>query len=396
MARLAQCFAMVILAPVFLGCTPSQSKEPIHLAHLFPQTGPDRDQGRQAQQAALLAVEEINQDEKAVLGRPLAVHNFDTRGEVETAQGETVRALSLQRVAAVIAGPDAGIAEQVIRTAHPYTTTVVVAGELADPPTGDGVVALGVDPRKRGQFLARYAAQELKAKRAVVLTEKRNPPEKPPEKDTANLAPRADNRNTVGHRVAAGFFDDWPRAAPASAEEWQVADFTTDKDLAKRLVDAKPDVVLVCSSTPDFVRLRSQCAAAKCPATLIYGGADMGLRPFQGLPPGPDVCLATVFAADALSDKGKAFAKKYEEHFHEPPDLAAIQAYDAVRLVAEAMQRINSASAEDLRRELSKIDRFESLLGTLVWKDHAARRRVFVVRFHDKETTVAKTFGPDD
>jgi branched-chain amino acid transport system substrate-binding protein len=406
MANVARWCSVTMLALVLSGCTGGQSKEPINLAYLFPQTGPDREQGRQAQQAVLLAVEETNQDDKGVLGRSLAVHNFDTRGDLETANGETVRVLSLQRIAAVIAGPDAAIAEQVVRTAHPYPTTVIVPGELPETQTGDGAIALGVDPRLRGQLLARYASQELKAKRAVVLTDKRNLGDRPAEKTPTEQPPRADNRNSVGHRVANGFFDDWPRAVPASAEEWPIVDFATQKDLAQRLADAKPDVVLVCSSASHFLRLWSQCQEAKVAAPLLFGGEDLGVRPLQGSSVGPDTYVATIYTPDALTDKGKAFAKKYEERFHEPPDLASVQAYDAVRLAAETIQRQGLTSPDDLRKEFGKIEKFESLLGPVVWKDHTARRRAFVVRIRDKnvegvttvtkEVTVVKAVNPDD
>src|SRR5437660_883351 len=89
---------------------------------------------------------------------------------------------------------------------------------------GQAKEPIGVDPLKRGEFLARFAAQELKAKRAVVLTEKRKPAERPADKPATDATARADRssegRTSVGNRVATGFFGEWPRAVPASAEEW--------------------------------------------------------------------------------------------------------------------------------------------------------------------------------
>jgi branched-chain amino acid transport system substrate-binding protein len=379
MARTARWLPLFHFALLLAGCSASPSKEPIYLAHLLPLTGPDRELGRQAQQAVLLAVEEINQDEKGgIMGRPVHVRNVDTRGEADTAQGETVRLLSLQKTAAVLAPPDAAIAERVVRTSHPYQTaviltTVIVPAELAEPPTGDGVVCLGVNPRKRGQILAQHAAQVLKAKRAIVLTDKRNP---------------------VGKSVATGFLDEWPRGVPASAEEWTSANLGAETDLAKRLTDAKADVVLVSGSVADFLKVRSQCEAAKVASPLLYGGEDAGVRPLQGNAVGPEVYLATVLAGDALADRGKAFAKKYEERFHEPPDLVAVQAYDAVRLVTDTMQRDNSTS--DLGPSIYKTEKFESLTGPIAWKDRQAKRPLFLVRLHEKEATVVKTIKADE
>ncbi len=373
MARAARWLLLVLLALLPTACSSPPSKEPIKLAHLLALTGSDRESGRQAQQAVQLAVEEINQDDKGVLSRPLHVLNIDTHGDAETAQGETVRLLSLQRTSVLLAPPDAAIAEQVLRTAQAYPATAIVPGELPEPPTGDGVICLGVNPRKRGQILARQAAQELKAKRAIVLTDKRNP---------------------VGRSVATGFLNEWPRAVPTSAEEWTSANLCTESDLPRRLTEAKADVVLVCGSVADFLKVRSQCAAAKLPAPLLYGGEDAGVRPFQDGAPGPDAYLVTVLASDALNDKGKAFAKKYEERFHEPPDLTAIQAYDAVRLVAETMQR--DGSTTEVGAALYRQPRFESLTGPIVWQDRLAQRPLYLVRLHEKETNVLKTIKADE
>jgi ABC-type branched-subunit amino acid transport system substrate-binding protein len=382
------------------GCTSATSKEPINLAHLVPLSGQKRELGRQAQQAVLLAVEEINADDKGVLGRPLVVRQIDTHGEAETAQGETVRLLSLQRMIAVITGPEPELAQVVLRTAHPYTTTIVVPGELAEPPQSEGVICLAVNPRKRGEMLAHYAANELKAQRAVVLTEKRGQvaktADKPESDGAAREAARADKANPVGASIAAGFLDGWPRAARSSAEEWQPVDWRQDKELPKRLADSKADAALVAASVADFLTLRARCEAAKCTVPLLYGGEDVGSRPLQTNTPGPDVYLATLLSPENLPDKAKAFAKKYEERFHEPPELAAFQAYDAIRLVAETIQQKNSASPADLRAALNDLHSFEGLLGTVTWKDHQTKRQMYLVHIHEKDPPVAKPIKADE
>jgi len=375
MARLVRLFPALLFTFLLHGCSNAVPKEPITLSHIYAQTGTGRELGRDAQQAVLLAVEEINADDKGILGRPLVVREIDTGGNPETAREQTVRLLSLQRSVAVIAGPDAASAAEVARAAHAYVTTVIVAGELAEAPRGDGVLVLGADPHKRGQVLSSYAATELKAKRVVVLTDKRDP---------------------VGKILATGFQDAWPRAAPASAEEWASADLGAEKDLPKRLTEAKADVVLVCGSVGDFLKIRSQCTAEKFAVPLMFGGEDAGIFSIQASAAGPDVYLATIAAPDGVTDKGKAFAKKYEDRFHEAPTLAAFQAYDSVRLVSEAMQQSNLTSALDLKARLNRLDKFDSLLGMVTWKEHVAKRSLFVARLHDKETTIVKTVKADE
>jgi branched-chain amino acid transport system substrate-binding protein len=391
---------LILLGIGLAGCGSATSKEPINLGHLVPLSGPERERGRQAQQAVQLAVEEINADGKGVLGRPLHVRQVDTRGEAETAQGETVRLLSLHRCVAVIAGPDAALGPVVVRTAHPYTTTAVVPGELAEALQGEGVICLAVNPGKRGQMLAQYAAKELKAKRAVVLTElgngKANAEEKPNRDATTRDTSRPERENPVAASVAARFLDEWDRAVTSKVEQLIVPDLAVESELPTILAASKADVVLVCASVAKFLELRARCHAAKVTTPLLYGGEDRGVRPLRTDDAGPDVYLATMLATENLSERARELAKKYEERFHEPPGLAAFQAYDAVRLVAETMQNKNSTSAADLRTALYELGKFDSVLGTVAWKDHQTRRDMFVVRLHDKQTEVVQTVKADD
>jgi ABC-type branched-subunit amino acid transport system substrate-binding protein len=348
-----------------------------------------------------LAVEEINADGKGILGRPLHVRQIDTRGESETAQGETVRLLSLHRCVAVITGPDAALAPVVVRTAHPYPTTTVVASELAEPPQGEGVLCLAVNPRKRGRILARHAGTELKAKHAVILSEVGNGvakvAERPEADGAARDAGRAEKQNLVAASVAAGFLDEWSRAAaPASAEEWTVSDVGAEKELPKRLAEAKADVVLVCAPVGGFLKLRVQCQAAKLTIPMLYGGEDVGGRPLRTDDTGPDVYLATLLPPENLPDTAKEFAKKYEDRFHEPPGVAAFQAYDALRLVAETIRSKNSANAADIRTALYELTKFDGVLGGVAWKDHQTKREMYLVRIHDKQADVVRAVKADD
>jgi hypothetical protein len=51
---------------------------------------------------------------------------------------------------------------------------------------------------------------------------------------------------------------------------------------------------------------------------------------------------------------------------------------------------LNSISSADLRSEFAHIDKFDSLLGPVTWKDHKTQRPLSIVRLHDKEATPVK------
>ena len=84
---------------------------------------------------------------------------------------------------------------------------MVLPCECASPLPGDAVFTLGVRPGWRGEVLARYASGVLKAKRAFVLIDERNP---------------------IAVAAAAGFVREWPSGEGAAVEQ---ATYQADADL---------------------------------------------------------------------------------------------------------------------------------------------------------------------
>src|SRR5262249_12084879 len=168
--------AVALAALALGGCGPRGEPEPVYVGHLLPLSGPDRARGEQARHGALLAVTEARAAGTTDPGPPLAVRHVDTRGEAKLARAETVRLLTVNKVVALIAGPEAALAEPVVRAARPYNVALVVPGEMADPASaGEGVLVLGASPAYRGEGLARHGAGGKKGRRAAAVSERTDP-----------------------------------------------------------------------------------------------------------------------------------------------------------------------------------------------------------------------------
>src|SRR5581483_4629601 len=153
------------------------------------------------------------------------------------------------------------------------------------------------------------------------------------------------------------------------------------------LKKANPQAVLLAGTAADLGRLRARLGE-KSSVPLLFGGDAENLAALQAdREAGEGVYLATPYVADAGVPQGQEFAKKYQERFHELPDLYAGLAYDSARLLFEGMRRAKSTPAGKAREELPKIDHFDSLTGPLAVNpdDHYARRPVFVVRLQDRQ-----------
>jgi branched-chain amino acid transport system substrate-binding protein len=367
------CLLLVPLAA--FGCSPKAAPEPVWIGQLLPLDGPNRTAGQHARQGAELAVTEFGESGQTVAGRPCAVLHVDNRGDAETVRAETVRLVTVNKTAALLADFDASLTERLLRANRPYGVPVAVPGELPGAPDSGAVVSLGVPPAERGQLLARYASGDLRLHRAAVLTDSRLP---------------------VAAALAAAFVKTWRRTAGGTVEEWTFASDAERDEQTARLIQAAPEVILLACSVADFRTLRQRLATAHPKVPLLYGGADAGAAPLQAeLETRPDVYLATAYSADHLTEAGRAFARRYDERFHEPPDLYAAHAYDAARLLFDAMQRAG-ADKDALGKELSRLEQFDSVTGPVRWKDRQPRRQVFLLALKNNQARVVQTVEPED
>lgn len=299
--------AAFALAALAAGCG-GTAPEPIRIGYLAPLSGPNRAAGESARQGIQLAVEEWNSDNANGPGRKVAVLHVDAPDD-KKARAEAVRLLSVNRVVALIAGPGGALAETAARAADPYEAAVVLPGELSAPV--DGVFAVGVSPALRGRALAHFVSQNLKPRRAGVLTDSRDP---------------------VAVALASAFRKAGPGDDATASLEWP---YGKGKDFTAQLQEtmkARPGALLVAGPVGDLHKAGAALQAAGLRAPLLHGGPDVGPAALESEPPAAaPVYLATAYALEGLTDAGKDFARRYGERFHTAPDLNAALAYDGDR-----------------------------------------------------------------
>ena len=129
MKPLRRTAAFLILSILLCGCGPRAEEEPVWVGLVASFSGPDKSGGLQVKQGTGLAVDDaVNQ---RVEGRRLAVVTVDDRGSDESVRAEAVRLLSVNRVAALIGGADAGRAAVLAQAAQPYGVPTVLPSEVA-------------------------------------------------------------------------------------------------------------------------------------------------------------------------------------------------------------------------------------------------------------------------
>lgn len=352
------------------GCTRRGDTDPVWFGHLAVLGRADR-RGEHARQGVTLAVDEALADGKLVAGHRVAVLHVDSRGDADTARAEAVRLLTVNKAVALIAGTEPVTANRLARVVEPAGVPLVVPCDLTEGP-GPGVITLAASPASRGKALAGFAAETLKARRAAVVT---------------------DNTSAVATEVATGFRAGWPRGEGSQCGEWTYQKDSDRQALVQRVTGGGLDAVLVAGGGGDFFQLLAQLRAAGFDKPVLYGGADDGVSALlEDAPAGAEFHLVTTFpGGEGVAGE---FTEKYRKRFHEPPDLFAAQAYDATRLLLDALEQARSPRPDKLLERLALQETFTTVTGPLTWKDRQARRPLYAVHVKGGTARVEQTLEP--
>jgi branched-chain amino acid transport system substrate-binding protein len=362
-----------LLLPLLLllsaGCA-QPTTEQVLVGQVAALSGPDKARGQSARQGAALAVEELNAQQN---GRRFTVLHADGRGDPDVARAQADRLAAVNRVVLVLSGTESRNPDALAGQTGPHGVPLLAAAEM--PPAGEYAFTAAASASYQGQLLARFAAENLKASSAMVLT---------------------DSTSSVSLAVGSGFVREF-RKGVATTQERPFKSDDDLPDLVNRVKTVSPAVVLVAGSPRYLLLLRARLHEAGVKVPLLLGGVEgsqASVAAERG--PGAPVYLTTVYASDGLTPAGQEFARKYREHYGQEPDADAALAYDNLRLAAESIRRTKGTYGVRLREELTKLEDFESVTGPFAFlPDRSARRAVFVVEVQDGTAKTARKFDAE-
>ena len=296
------------------GCA-GQSREPIWVGHI----GPVGSRGESAIDGIWQKLADLRADEFTVDGRTVGVRHVEAK-EKTRARAEASRLLAVNRVVALIVGPDVEGVADIIATARSHGAVAVVLGGTADRALADQAVWLDADPQTQGEMLARYAVSKgLKTY-------------------TSDL--KADNE------VLRGFAREFAKGG---------------KVLGPVTQSGQPDrFFLEDNRGRPSLRLRSD------------NREGSAAREVWALTMQPD-------PAD-LPAMGRAWAERYEKRFGKCPDDDAILGADAIALIADGLRAIDGNDCRKLAAEIEGRTKIDGSTGPIVWKDWRTLRPMWVER----------------
>ncbi|MBW1713818.1 MAG: ABC transporter substrate-binding protein, partial [Deltaproteobacteria bacterium] len=320
-----------------------------------------------------LAVEEINRAGGVEAGQRrlkavLVVE--DNRGNPDQAVDVARKLIHKDEVAALIgpsissnAIPAAKVAEQAgVPMISPMST---------NPATTLGkrfVFRVAFIDSFQGQVMARFAREDLGARRAAVLF------------DVAN----AYNKGIA--EIFKQVFEE------AGGKVVAFETYTTDdnQDFSRqleRIGRARPEVLFLPNYEKDVLLQARQARQLGLEATLL-GSDGWSLVLFAGLPEFAGSFYSTHWHPQAANQQAKAFIKKFKEAYDRAPTAMEATAYDALGLLFAAVKNQGRADPESIRQGLVSQGRYQGVTGAIEYVDSGDPVKSAVIVKFTKEKAV--------
>ncbi len=345
----------------------------VKIGHAAPLTGGIAHLGKDNENGARLAVEEINKAGLEIGGKKI---KLELVGEDDAADPKTGTSVAQKlvdaKVVAVVGHLNSGVS---IPASKIYSDAGIV--QISPSSTNPDYTKQGFKTTYRvvatdaqqGPALANYATKSLNAKSVAIV----------------------DDATAYGKGLA----DEFEKTAKAAGVNVVAREATNDK-------------------ATDFKAILTKIKGKK-PDVIMYGGMDATGGPFAKqakelgiaakIVGGDGVCTDKVaeLAGDAVSniicseaglalskmEKGADFQKRYQDRFNAPVQIYAPFTYDAVMVIADAIKRAGSTDAAAILAEMPKTN-YQGVIGNIAFDEKGDMKEgtITLYDYKDKKKSV--------
>ncbi|MFL9945185.1 branched-chain amino acid ABC transporter substrate-binding protein [Paraburkholderia agricolaris] len=335
-----------------VAAAPASEAIVVKIGHAAPLTGPIAHLGKDNENGARLAVEEINTQGLTIDGHKIQLE-LDAEDDAADPKTGTAVAEKLveDHVVAVVGDLNSGVS---IPASKIYSDAGIV--QISPSSTNPGYTQQGFKTTYRvvatdaqqGPALANYATKVLGAKRIAIV----------------------DDSTVYGKGLA----DEFAKTVQASGAKIVAREATNDRAtefqaVLRKIKSVQPDVIMFGGMDATGGPFTKQAAALGIRAKILGGDGvctdkvgELAGTAVQNL-----VCSEAGLALSKM-DKGADFEKKYVDRFHTPVQIYAPFTYDAVYVIVDAMKRANSIEAPKVLAAMPSTD-YNGVIGHIAFDD---------------------------
>ncbi len=355
-----------------------QGAEPVRIAAVFAKTG----QAvvvhgiRPEFSAVQLAVKELN-SRGGLLGHPVEVLEFDNRSTAlgsKQAAEEAVRGKVIAVIGATWSSHSLGMAPVLQKAGVPMITPVSTSPQVTL--AGDFIFRACFIDDFQGAVMAAFAFRDLKAKKAVVLT-------------------NTGDKYSLG--LAAFFMERFSRLGGQVLLEGDyigsAVDFT---HLIKKMRSLKPDVCFIPGYVRDTGYIIKQSKEMGIQAVFLSGDAmSDDIYKYAGSSAN-GTYFSTHWHPESSEKKSRQFVQAYQKSYGKIGDATPALAYDAVMLLADAVTRAESPDPKKIRDALAVTRGFKGVTGEITFDNNRnpVNKSAVILKFENGKSVYVKSIRP--
>ena len=344
-ARAAVC--VVSWALCALACGAGKSGDSIVVGHVASMTGDTATFGRSADQGIRMAIEEVNAG-GGVLGKKLEVVTEDDRSVTEEARSAAQKLIQRDQVIALLGEVASSRSLAAAPEAQRAKVPMISPGSTNPKVTevGDYIFrACFIDPFQ-GAVMARFAADELHAKRFAILFD-------------------------FKQDYSVGLAEFFRETVKKSGGEIVADERYTSGDIEFRaqlttIRAASPDVIFVPGYYTELGLIAKQARELGISVPLLGGD---GWDSEKTLEIGGDAVegyfFSTHYAADSDNPRVQEFVKRFTQKYGATPDAMAALGYDSAGILADSLRRAGSTEPAKLRDAIAATSGFDGVTGKI-------------------------------
>ena len=376
--------AIVVMALAF-SCTrkPVDTNAPdrstIKIGYFGDLSGPTFNFGKSAINGVLMAAEEINQ-QGGINHRRIDVVIEDDKGSPEEAARLTAKLIEQDKVVAIIAGGTSGNSRAAAPKAQ-ASHVPLISPSSTDPAVtqaGDYIFRACFVDSFQGEVMASFAVNTLKAQKAAILFDFNSP---------------------YGRGLTNYFKLSFAKLGGRIVSEQSYAQGDADfKGQLSTIRSAEPDVIYIPGYYGDVAIIAKQARMIGLTQPLL--GADGWDAP-ELWQLGGDALngtyITTHYSVDNPSPVIQTFVDTYKHRYGNLlPDAHAALAYDATRLLFDAIARAGSTDSTQIRNALAQTKNFAGVTGVInIDANRNAVKPAVVLKLQDVRFIYQETIEPD-
>jgi branched-chain amino acid transport system substrate-binding protein len=309
-------------------------------------TGDGASFGQSSREGAELAVAEINGGAGLLGGRKLHLLVEDDQSKPEEASNAVTKLITQDKVVAVIGEVASRRSLAAAPVAQRYKVPMITPASTNERVTeaGDFVFRVCFIDPFQGEVLAKFAYNDLKARRVGIL------------KDIQQDYSVGLTDSITQHFTALG-----GTVLPVVSYSSGDSDF---RAILTQLRQQRPDAIFATGYYSEAAIIVRQARELGMKMPILGGDGWVGDPLKNGREALANTYISNHYSGDNPSPVVQNFEKAYRAKFGRPPDSIAALAYDAIKVLADAVTRAGSTDGQKVRDALATAD-VEGVTGRL-------------------------------